>query len=167
MQKGKSMNEIKYKPIGIIHSPFKEPKGTPIQPAGAKGTDGTVEIFPEYAEGLKDIEGFSHIILLYHFHLSKVSALLAKPYMNNEMHGVFAMRGPSRPNPIGVSVVCLVKVEGNMLHVQDVDIVDGTPLLDIKPYVPEFDAREVERIGWLEKSVHKLSASRDNGRFIG
>jgi tRNA-Thr(GGU) m(6)t(6)A37 methyltransferase TsaA len=167
MQKGKSMNEIKYKPIGIIHSPFKEPKGTPIQPAGAKGTDGTVEIFPEYAEGLKDIEGFSYIILLYHFHLSKVSALLAKPYMNNEMHGVFAMRGPSRPNPIGVSVVCLVKVEGNMLHVQDVDIVDGTPLLDIKPYVPEFDAREVERIGWLEKSVHKLSASRDNGRFIG
>jgi len=159
------MNEIKYKPIGVIHSPFKEPRGTPIQPAGAKGTSGTVEIFPEYAKGLKDIEGFSHIILLYHFHLSKRSALLAKPYMDNETHGVFAMRGPSRPNPIGISVVRLVKVEGNKLHIQDVDIVDGTPLLDIKPYIPEFDIREVERIGWLEKSVHKLSASKDNGRF--
>jgi len=165
MQKGETMGEIKYKPIGIIHSPFKEPRGTPIQPAGAKCTDGIVEIFPEYAEGLKDIEGFSHIILLYHFHLSKESTSIAKPYMDNEAHGVFAMRGPSRPNPIGISVVRLVKVEGNVLHIQDIDIVDGTPLLDIKPYVPEFDAREVERIGWLEKSVHKLSASRDNGRF--
>jgi len=165
MHKGESMNEIKYKPIGVIHSPFKEPKGTPIQPAGAKGTNGIVEIFPEYAEGLKDIEGFSHIILLYHFHLSKGSALIAKPYMDNETHGFFAMRGPSRPNPIGISVVRLAKVEGNMLHIQDVDIVDGTPLLDVKPYVPEFDTREVERIGWLEKNVHKLSASKDDGRF--
>lgn len=159
------MNEIKYRSIGVIHSPFKEPKGTPIQPAGAKGTNGTVEVFPEYAEGLKDIEGFSHIILLYHFHLSKGSALTAKPYMDNEMHGVFAMRGPSRPNPIGISVVCLVRVEANILHIQDVDIVDGTPLLDIKPYIPEFDIREIERIGWLGKNVHKLSASKDNGRF--
>ena len=159
------MNEIKYKPIGVIHSPFKEPNGTPIQPAGAKGTNGIVEIFPEYAEGLKDVEGFSHIILLYHFHLSKRSALIVKPYMDNEMHGVFAMRGPSRPNPIGISVVCLVKVEWNMLHIRDVDIVDGTPLLDVKPYIPEFDIREVERIGWLEKNVHKLSESKDNGRF--
>jgi tRNA-Thr(GGU) m(6)t(6)A37 methyltransferase TsaA len=165
MQKCESMNEIKYKPIGIIHSPFKEPKGTPIQPAGAKDVNGIVEIFPEYAEGLKDIEGFSHIILLYHFHLSKGPALIAKPYMDNETHGVFAMRGPSRPNPIGISVVCLVKVEGNVLHIQDVDIVDGTPLLDIKPYVPEFDIREVARIGWLKKSVHKLSESKDDGRF--
>jgi tRNA-Thr(GGU) m(6)t(6)A37 methyltransferase TsaA len=165
MQKGKSMNEIKYKPIGIIHSPFKEPQGTPIQPAGAKGTNGTVEIFLEYAEGLKDIEGFSHIILLYHFHLSKESTLIAKPYMDNETHGVFAMRGPSRPNPIGISVVRLVKVEGNMLHIRDVDIVDGTPLLDVKPYIPEFDIRKVQRIGWLEENVHKLSTSKDNGRF--
>jgi tRNA-Thr(GGU) m(6)t(6)A37 methyltransferase TsaA len=165
VQKDESMNEIKYKPIGIIHSPFKEPKGTPIQPAGAKRIDGTVEIFPEYAEGLKDIEGFSHIILLYHFHLSKGAALIAKPYMDDETHGVFAMRGPSRPNPVGISVVHLVKVEGNTLHIQDVDIVDGTPLLDIKPYVPEFDIREVTRIGWLETSVRKLSASRDDGRF--
>ena len=165
MHKGKSVNEIKYKPIGVIHSPFKEPKGTPIQPAGAKGTNGTVEVFSEYAEGLKDIEGFSHIILLYHFHLSKGSTLIVRPFMDNEAHGVFAMRGPSRPNPIGVSVVCLVRVEGNMLHIQDVDIVDGTPLLDIKPYIPEFDIREVERIGWLEKNVNELLTSKDDGRF--
>jgi tRNA-Thr(GGU) m(6)t(6)A37 methyltransferase TsaA len=165
MPEGGSMDEIKYKPIGIIHSPFKEPKGTPIQPAGAKGTDGIVEIFPEYTEGLKDIEGFSHIILLYHFHLSKGPALTAKPYMDNKTHGVFAMRGPNRPNPIGISIVRLAKVEGNMLHIRDVDIVDGTPLLDVKPYVPEFDIREVERIGWLERNVHKLSESKDNGRF--
>jgi tRNA-Thr(GGU) m(6)t(6)A37 methyltransferase TsaA len=159
------MNEIKYKPIGVVHSPFKEPKGTPIQPAGAKGINGTVEIFPAYAEGLKDIEGFSHIILLYHFHLSRESTLIAKPYMDDETHGVFAMRGPSRPNPIGISVVCLIRVEGNMLHIQDVDIVDGTPLLDVKPYIPEFDIREVQRIGWLERNVHKLSTSKDDGRF--
>jgi tRNA-Thr(GGU) m(6)t(6)A37 methyltransferase TsaA len=159
------MNEIRYRPIGVVHSPFKEPKGTPIQPAGAIGIEGIVEIFPEYAEGLKDIEGFSHIILLYHFHLSNRSTLIAKPYLDNEAHGVFAMRGPSRPNPIGISVVRLVKVEGNVFHIQDVDIVDGTPLLDIKPYVPEFDIREVARIGWLENKVHKLSQSKDDGRF--
>ena len=159
------MNEIQYKPIGVIHSPFKEPEGTPIQPAGAKGINGTVEIFPEYAEGLKDIEGFSHIILIYHFHLSRVTLLKAKPYMDNQLHGVFAMRGPSRPNPIGISAVRLVRIEDNILHIQDVDIVDETPLLDIKPYVPEFDVREAERTGWLEKNVHKLPASKDDGRF--
>ncbi len=159
------MNEIMYKPIGVVHSSFKEPKGTPIQPAGAKAINGTVEIFPEYAEGLKDVEGFSHIILIYHFHLSRRAPLKVKPYMDNEMRGVFATRSPSRPNPIGISVVQLIKIENNILHIQDVDIVDGTPLLDIKPHVPEFDIREAVRIGWLGKNVHKLSASRDDGRF--
>ncbi len=159
------MNEIKYKPIGVIHSPFKEPKGIPIQSAGAQGIDGTVELFPEYTGGLKDVEGFSHLILIYHFHLSKESPLKVKPYMDNKVHGVFAMRGPSRPNSIGISIVRLVRVEGNILHIQDIDIVDGTPLLDIKPYVPEFDIREVEKTGWLEKNVHKLSTSKDDGRF--
>ena len=159
------MNVIRYKPIGVIHSPFKEPKGTPIQPAGAKGIDGTVEVFPEYVKGLKDVEGFSHIILIYHFHLSRGAPLKVKPYMDNESHGVFAMRGPSRPNPIGISIVRLMGIEGNVLHIQDVDIIDGTPLLDIKPYVPEFDIRKAERTGWLEKNVHKLSASKDDGRF--
>lgn len=89
----------------------------------------------------------------------------ARPYMDNEVHGIFAMRGPSRPNPIGISVVRLVGIEENILHIRDVDIVDGTPLLDIKPYVPEFDSRKVEKMGWLEKSVYKLSETKDDGRF--
>jgi tRNA-Thr(GGU) m(6)t(6)A37 methyltransferase TsaA len=159
------MGDIRYRPIGVVHSPFKEAKGTPIQPAAAEGITGTVEVFPEYAEGLEDIEGFSYVILIYHFHLSRKVPLKAKPYMDDKAHGVFAMRGPSRPNPIGISVVRLVRVEGNVLHVEDVDIVDGTPLLDVKPYVPEFDVREVERTGWLEENVHKLATSQDDGRF--
>ena len=134
------MNEIRYKPIGIIHSPFKEPKGTPIQPSAAKGAEGTVEVFPEYAEGLKDVAGFSHIILVYHFHLSGRASLRVKPFMDDVERGLFAVRAPSRPNPIGLSVVRLVRVDENLIHVLDVDMVEGTPLLDIKPYVPEFDA---------------------------
>jgi tRNA-Thr(GGU) m(6)t(6)A37 methyltransferase TsaA len=160
------VNEIKYKPIGVIHSPFKEPKGTPIQPAGAKGIEGTVEVFPEYAEGIKDVEGFSHIILIYHFHLSKGASLRVKPYMDSEARGIFATRAQGRPNPIGISIVRLIGVDANILHIQDVDIVDGTPLLDIKPYVPEFDIRGAEKIGWLERNVHKLSTSKDDGRFV-
>jgi len=160
------MNEIRYKPIGIIHSPFKEPSGTPIQPAGARDIEGTVEIASEYVEGLKDIEGFSHIILMYHFHLSRGYLLKVKPYMDEKSRGVFATRAPSRPNPIGISIVRLVKVDGNMLYIKDVDIVDGTPLLDIKPYVTEFDTRKVEKIGWLKKNVNKLSRARDDGRFL-
>ncbi|WP_153012582.1 tRNA (N6-threonylcarbamoyladenosine(37)-N6)-methyltransferase TrmO [Pyrococcus kukulkanii] len=159
--------EIRYKPVGIIRTPFKVPKGVPIQPSAARGVRGEVIVFPEYTEGLKDLDGFSHIILIYHFHLAKPGSLLVKPYMHDEYHGVFATRAPSRPNPIGISVVRLLRIEGNVLHVEDVDIVDGTPLLDIKPYVPEFDVRKVERIGWLEKNVHKLPYIRDDGRFSG
>ncbi|AJC72026.1 hypothetical protein X802_07530 [Thermococcus guaymasensis DSM 11113] len=160
------MKEVTYRFIGVIHSPFKEPKGVPIQPSAARGVKGTVEVFPEYSLGLKDIEGFSHIILIYHFHLAKPGKLLVRPYMDEEEHGVFATRAPGRPNPIGLSIVRLIGVEGNVLHIEDVDIVDGTPLLDIKPYVPEFDMREVERIGWLERNVHKLPEARDDGRFV-
>ena len=160
------MDEIGYKPIGIIHSPFKQPSGTPIQPAGARDVEGTVEVVPEYVEGLKDIEGFSHIFLIYHFHLSKGYFLAVKPYMDDKSRGVFATRAPSRPNPIGISIVRLVRVDENILYIRDVDIIDGTPLLDIKPYVPEFDTPEVEKIGWLDKTVTKLSRAKDDGRFI-
>ncbi len=158
-------SEIHYTPIGIIHSPFKEVKGTPIQPAGAKGIDGNVEVFSEYAEGLKDLEGFSHIILLYHFHLSGKPSLMVTPYMDRTPRGVFATRSPRRPNAIGISVVRLIKIEKTILHIRDIDIVDGTPLLDIKPHVPDFDIQEVQRIGWLENNIQKLGGSKDDGRF--
>ena len=161
------MDEIKYRPIGVIHSSFTEPRGMPIQPSGARGIDGTVEVFPEYAEGLEDLDGFSHIILIYHFHLSRKATLKARPYMDDRERGVFATRGPSRPNPIGISVVRLIRVQENMLYVWDLDIVDGTPLLDIKPYVPRFDiTRDEVKTGWLEKNVHKLPKSKDDGRFV-
>ena len=104
--------------------------------------------------------------MIYHFHLSKGVSLKVKPFMDNELRGVFATRAPSRPNPIGISVVRLIQIKGNVLHVKDVDIVDGTPLLDIKPYVPEFDVKECKRIGWLSERIHKLSKSKDDGRFI-
>ena len=159
------MKKIEYIQIGIIHSPFKKPKGTPIQPLAAQGIGGTVEIFQSYSEGLEDIDGFSHIMLVYHSHLSKKSALKVKPYMDDRTHGVFSTRAPNRPNPIGISVVQLVKIEGNILHIKDLDIVDGAPLLDIKPYVPEFDVRDTRKIGWLEKNINKLSKSKDDGRF--
>ncbi len=158
--------EIIYRPIGIIHTPFKEPGGTPIQPDAAKGTIGTIEIFPEYQKGLKDLEEFSHIFLLYHFHLSKPYSLEVIPFMDNRCHGLFATRASSRPNPIGLSVVKLIKIKANILIVKDVDIVDGTPLLDIKPCVPEFDQPVVKKKGWLEKNVKKLKKSRDDERFV-
>ena len=160
------MQTISYTPIGVIHSPFRDVKGMPIQPAGAEGVEGNVEIEPEYAAGLKDIEGFSHIILIYHFHLSKGYSLDVKPFLDSESHGVFATRAPRRPNPIGISVVRLVKVEGNVIHIGDVDVVDGTPLLDLKPYVPEFDVRDTNRVGWLSKTKHQVRAARADGRFI-
>lgn len=159
------MKDIRYRIIGIVRSPFSDPKGTPIQPAAAKGVEGVVEIFSEFVEGLKDVDGFSHLILLYHFHLAKSGGLQAKPFMDSTMRGIFAIRGPSRPNPIGLSIVRLKGVKGNLLYIQDVDIVDGTPLLDIKPYVPAFDVRPADRIGWLENKIEKLSNSRDDGRF--
>ena len=159
------MSEIKYKPIGVIHSPFKDVEGMPIQPTGAKGVTGTVEVFAEYCAGLKDIGGFSHIILVYHFHLSKGYSLEVKPFMDEETHGVFATRAPARPNAIGISAVRLVGVKGCTLHIEDVDIVDGTPLLDIKPYVPDFDWRATERIGWLSEKSRNVRQKRSDSRF--
>ena len=158
--------KIIYKPIGIIHSPFKEPKGTPIQPSAAKDIEGTVKIFKEYEKGLKDIEGFSHIILIYDFHLSRSYLLEVIPFMDNKPHGVFTTRAPSRPNPIGLSVVRLTEVINNILYIKDVDIVDNTPLIDIKPYVLEFNSSDKIKIGWLEKNIAKLPKSKDDGRFI-
>ena len=159
------MKKIEYSPIGIIRTPFRDPEGTPIQASGARGVKGKVEIFPEYLEGLQDLEDFSHIILIYHFHLAKASQLLAKPFLDDEEHGIFAIRGPARPNPIGISTVRLDKIKDNVLSIMDVDIVDQTPLLDIKPYVPEFDHREASKVGWLKEKVDRLPHSKDDGRF--
>jgi tRNA-Thr(GGU) m(6)t(6)A37 methyltransferase TsaA len=159
------MEEISYRPIGIIHSPYKETEGTPIQTTGAKGVGGTAEIVPECAEGLRDLEGFSHIILIYHFHLSRGYSLTVKPFLDDTPRGVFATRAPKRPNAIGISVVRLVKIEGTTLYIEDVDIVDSTPLLDIKPYVPAFDAKEAERTGWLAGRAEKAAETDADERF--
>ena len=154
-----------FKQIGIVHSPFKKTVGTPIQPKAAKGIDGTVEVFAEFADGLADLDGFSHVILIFHFHLAQNYKLRVTPYMDDQKRGVFATRAPSRPNPIGVSVVQLNRIEKNIIYVQDIDLIDGTPLLDIKPYVPEFDSEKGIKIGWLEKRVHRLPNTKDDGIF--
>jgi len=137
----------------------------PIQPSGARGVRGTVEIESEFVPGLRDLEGFSDIILIYHFHLSKGYSLEVKPFLDDITHGVFSTRAPKRPNPIGISMVKLIRIEGHILQIEDVDIVDGTPILDIKPYVPEFDVRKVERIGWLSKMTNKSHEVRSDERF--
>jgi tRNA-Thr(GGU) m(6)t(6)A37 methyltransferase TsaA len=157
--------KIEYHPIGIIHSPFTKLSGMPIQPAGAAGVEGTVEVFPKYNDGLKDLEGFSHIIMLYHFHRSKGFKLHAVPFMDSTPRGIFATRAPKRPNPIGLSVIKLQKIQDNILYVENVDILDGTPLLDIKPYVPEFDEQTEARAGWLEEARKEVSKRKSDQRF--
>lgn len=156
---------IEYRPIGLIHSPFEKPAGMPIQPAGAGGVSGTIEVFPEFAPGLKDLDGFSHIILLYHFHRSGTPELVVKPFLDSQLRGVFATRAPKRPNPIGISVVRLTKIVANIVYIENVDILDGTPLLDIKPYVPAFDHHPVERCGWLERTGQHAQQALSDERF--
>jgi tRNA-Thr(GGU) m(6)t(6)A37 methyltransferase TsaA len=150
-----TMEEIVYKPIGIIHTPFKDTKGMPNQPTAGKNVEGMIEIQPEYIEGLDDIEGFSQLILIYHFHFSVGYTLKVKPFMHDRFRGVFATRSPRRPNPIGISVVRLVKVKDGRIYVKDLDIADGTPLLDIKPYIPD-DSQKVARIGWLSERANQV-----------
>lgn len=161
------MKQISYIPIGIIHSPFKKAKGSPIQSATAGEAKGCVEIYSKYTSGLKDLEGFSHVILLYHFHLSKRYSLTVRPFLDQNPHGLFATRAPARPNPIGLSVVRLAGIEGAMLSIDHVDILDGTPLLDIKPYVPEFDAWDASRTGWLNGSTSGAGEVKADDRFSG
>lgn len=160
------MKNITFKSIGIIRTPYGETKGTPIQASGSGGREGTVELDPQFADGLRDLDGFSHIILLYYFDRSRQPAkLLQKPFLEDEYHGVFAIRSPSRPNPIGISIVKLLKINGSQLKVADVDILDQTPLLDIKPYIPHFDERKNARFGWAEKHIYKTKDTTDDGRF--
>mgnify|MGYP000158474455 CR=1 FL=1 len=157
--------ELTITPIGAIHTPFTDISGMPIQPAGAKGYKGTVRIFEDYVEGLKDLDGFSHITLLYYFHRVQNYRLTVTPFLDEEEHGVFATRAPKRPNPIGLSVVRLRSIEESTLYVENVDILDGSPLLDIKPYVPKFDQYTEARTGWLEKSGEEVERKRSDERF--
>ena len=159
------MPSITFKPIGVIHTPFKEPEGMPIQPTGACGVHGSIEIYKEYRAGLQDLDGFSHIVLLYHFHRSQGFKLRIVPFMDTEMRGVFASRAPRRPNAIGLSIVELNLIQNGVLHIQNVDILDGTPLLDIKPYVPEFDPQVKVKTGWLENARERAACRKSDDRF--
>ena len=159
------MSTIELQPIGIIHSPFKDIKGMPIQPSGAHGTEGLVEILPPYIDGLQDLVGFSHIILLYHFHKTDRVDLVVTPFLDSKPRGVFATRAPTRPNPIGLSIVELNGIEHNKLHISNVDILDGTPLLDIKPYIPEFDHYPDVEVGWLSSSEKESQPKVSDDRF--
>ncbi len=152
---------IEYNPIGTVHSPFTQRQGMPIQPSRAAGVRGWVEVDEAYARGLADLDGFSHIILLCHLHRASPCRLQVIPFLGDEPRGVFATRAPSRPNPIGLSVVRLVAVQGLRLTIEDVDLLDGTPVLDIKPYVGEFDSRPDARFGWLEGARDRERLSDD------
>ena len=157
---------IQYTPIGIIHSPFKKLDNMPIQPKGAQGAVGKIKMFEEYVAALKDLDGFSHIQLLYHFHRSREWKCEVIPFLDTVPHGLFATRAPKRPNPIGLSVVKLLKIKGRYLHIEGIDVLNSTPLLDIKPYIPIFDQPEKVRIGWLEGNDEGVANQRSDNRFI-
>ena len=144
------MEEIKIHPIGVIHSPYKEARDIPIQGIFRKEVEAWIELRDEYADGLTDLDGFSHAILIYYFHRSKKEEVLGKPFLEQKTHGIFAIRSPHRPNHIGLSVVGIKSISGNRMYFTEVDVLDGTPLLDIKPYVKYFDCREDVISGWID-----------------
>lgn len=158
--------KIAYSPIGIIRTPFKKPEGMPIQPTGAKGISGTVDVFEEFRTGLKDLDGFSHIILLYYFHRANGYKLEIVPFLDDKPHGVFSTRAPKRPNAIGLSIVKLNKIENGILDIENIDVLDETPVLDIKPYVPDFDEQSIVRTGWMQ-DVRKrtVAKKKSDNRF--
>jgi tRNA-Thr(GGU) m(6)t(6)A37 methyltransferase TsaA len=160
------MNNIVYKPIGIVHSPLKTPDGTPIQLFAADRSQATIEVLPEYAEGLKELNGFSHIYVLFHLHLAICKSSIVVPFLDTEQRGNFSTLAPGRSNPIGISVACLGKITDNILHVKNMDMLVGSPVLDIKPYIPQFDVFEKYKNGWLEMVNHKIEEVIDDGRFI-
>ena len=151
-------------PIGIVHSPFEGPEGMPIQAALSEAV-GTLEIYAEYVDGLRDIAGFDFLILLYCFHMATKESLRVTPFLDDEPRGVFATRAPTRPNRIGLSVVRLLKVTGNVLDIGNVDMVSGTPIIDIKPYVPAFDSRAECRIGWFARKLDSAAKVRADDRM--
>lgn len=159
------MTEIRFQSIGTIRTPYKDPVGIPIQPAAVRGVQGKILLDQAYLDGLQDLEGFSHLILIYYFHQAGEGQLRVKPFLDDEVRGVFSTRAPRRPNRIGISVVKLNNIDGNLLEIEDLDLLDGTPLLDIKPYVPDFDPQVPVRIGWLEKHREEIEGKRADDRF--
>lgn len=153
------------KPIGIIHSPYHSLENMPIQPGGALDREGYVLVDDEYMDGLRDLEGFSHIYLLYHFHEARRTELMVVPFMDTQKRGVFSTRSPLRPNHIGLSIVKLEKVEKNKIIITGIDILDGTPLLDIKPYIANFDSVADSTPGWMTASDIQVREKRSDNRF--
>ncbi|BBL61037.1 MAG: tRNA (N6-threonylcarbamoyladenosine(37)-N6)-methyltransferase TrmO [Methanobrevibacter arboriphilus] len=162
------MNKIEFTPIGTVHSPFDELEGMPIQPIGAQGIKGEIHLRDDLIPGLKDLDGFSHLTLVYYLHKVKGYSLEVKPFLDNDHHGVFATRSPRRLNPIGISVVKLDSVNENVIEISNVDILNGTPLLDIKPYVPQLyeDTCKDLKIGWFEDKHENAEKTRSDDRFI-
>jgi len=160
------MDEFRFRPIGVIRSPFTDRKNMPIQPCGARDVAGSIVVEECFVEALSDLGGFSHIHLLYHFHLSRGFDPTVIPFMEPASRGLFSTRAPRRPNQIGLSVVRLERVEGNVLHILDVDVLDGTPLIDIKPYMRAFDAYPDARCGWAEPYQDEADGMRSDDRFI-
>lgn len=158
------MQTITLHPIGVIRSPHTDIDGMPIQPIAAEGIKGTIELLPEYQPGLKDLNGFSHITLVYNFHKIDGYELEVVPFMDTVTHGIFASKAPKRPNAIGISTVKLISIKENILHIEAVDVLDGTPLIDIKPFYPKYDNRENVSIGWLQKNIDnpKLKMQSDS-----
>ena len=159
------LNQISFTPIGIIHTPFTKLEGMPIQPSAGKGIKGHILLNESYLEGLADLDGFSHIWLLYHLHLSDTHSLKVVPFLDDQLRGVFSTRAPKRPNSIGLSVVKLNKIVVNRLEIENVDIIDGSPLLDIKPYVPDMDEVISSEIGWLSKHSKEIHSKKSDQRF--
>jgi tRNA-Thr(GGU) m(6)t(6)A37 methyltransferase TsaA len=156
---------ISYNPIGTIYTPFDRIDGMPIQSKGAEGFFGKIVLNDEYTTALKDLDSFSHIILLYHFHKVEGFELLAKPFLDDQKRGVFSIRAPKRPNPIGISIVRLQSIEGNVIHFENADMLNKTPLLDIKPYVPDFDVYIDAQSGWVQWKTNNLNQKRSDERF--
>lgn len=166
-RKSEFMNvKINYQPIGYIQTPFNTVSDMPIQPSGANGAEGIIKLDPDFVPGLSDLDGFSHLILIYHFHLVKGHKLSVVPFMDDKPHGIFATRAPARPNPIGISTVKLKKMENNLIYIEGVDMVNGTPLLDIKPYFAPYDNRPDSISGWLkDKSDIDIAKVKSDNRF--
>ncbi len=159
------MEPVTYQPIGVIRTPFTDIEGMPVQASAAAGVPGRIELDARFAEGLRDIDGFSHLVLIYHLHRMTDQRLTVTPFLDVSPHGIFATRSPARPNPIGLSTVRLISVAGAALEIEDVDMLDGTPLLDLKPYVPAFDDRENARIGWFSGRLDRVREARADRRF--